>query len=61
MAAYAYNYTLYMKLTDCEDEYLQELYFKKTQEHNENLLTNQYSDSGFDLYIPNILYLIIKS
>lgn len=52
MAAYAYNYTLYMKITDCEDEYLQELYFKKTQEHNENLLTNQYSDSGFDLYIP---------
>ena len=36
------------------DAELKEKYIHKAKEHNENMLSNRYPDSGFDLFVPQV-------
>ena len=46
------KYTLYMYI-DTPDSELIERYNDKADEHNINVETNKYPDSGFDLFLPD--------
>lgn len=47
------NYTLFVYFQTDMDEEIIQAYREKIEKHNEDILSNSYADSGFDLFVPN--------